>query len=162
MNNGYKILRSDFTSVRDEGRVNYLPDPSAPLPGPWIDVPGLGAFVSMAGAGLYCGGVPKDWRCVQLEVGGSLLDARLDACPTGVMRWRRVRVIAILDQLPSATQTGNIVVHEGASLTLPSATQTGNIVVCEGASLTLTSATQTGNIVVHEGGKIIRTGGVDK
>ena len=147
---GYKILTSDYTSVRDAGRVCYLPDPAAPLPGPWIEVPGKGSYVSLNGEGLFCGGVPQNWKCVRLEVE----EPTPTKCARGVECFGRVRVLELLDQPPAATQVGNIGVDAWGSLSLPAATQVGNIWVYEGASPTLPAATQVGSIEVHAGGSL--------
>jgi hypothetical protein len=107
-----KILRSDFTSVREEGRACYLPDPSAPLPGPWIEVKGNGAYVADGPYNLCCGGVPPDFRVVELECEG----------PTGadtpklVVCYRRVRVVRILGEIPAATEVGVVGLHSGTTL----------------------------------------------
>ena len=140
---GYKILTANFTSVREKGRVNYLPDPSH-LPGPWTEVGGMGAFISMDGDGLYCGGVPKNWACVRMEVENERPDPNI----RGVLCWGRVRVIEILAEFPAAAMVGEVVLAEkGAIVNLPQAIMVEDVwAISGGATVNLPVATTVGDV----------------
>ena len=82
----YKLVREDFGSLCDEGRVIYGED--------WQEVDGNGAYCSATGEGITVGGVGL--VMIRLEVEG---EVDVDDKPAGVTCWRRVRRVGVV-QLP--------------------------------------------------------------
>ncbi len=84
---GYKMLRSDYTSLREEGRVQYDPD------GGWVTVPGHGAYVAVEG------GLTADGRgpvIVRMECRSQVPHNEF-GLPYGVQCFRRVRIVHVLE-----------------------------------------------------------------
>ncbi len=92
---GYKMLRSDGTSLRKKGRVDYLV-PSNGQPGPWVEVPGNGAYVAVEG-GLAISG--HGTVIVRMECDPESEVMPPDLPPCGVRCFRRVRVLEVVDQV---------------------------------------------------------------
>ena len=78
---GYKFLRADGSSLREEGRVQY------DLSGAWQTVGGNGCYLAHTG-GLLASGVGP--LVAELEGEGEVFGT---CPPEGVRTWRRVRVL---------------------------------------------------------------------
>ena len=97
MSTGYKLLRNDYSSIRNVGRILY-----GPPGGDWITVPGHGAYVAVTG-GLTAGGTSARLVCVECE---DPIDT--DHVPDGVTCYRRVRVVEELTHVELDDQTVEI------------------------------------------------------